>query len=304
MKRIVKIAGLALIGTLVGGTALMAVERQRMFGPGGMGMGGPGSMHIGMGMFGFGDMGMGMGGMMADGMMNPEMLLAHFEAQLDLTKEQSDQLRPILKNVIDRHLAASRSFGCADADQAQDNNKGKGKGAARKAAPQPMWAELESKLSKILTAEQLQQFQSLRLKDMGMRSEMFGRMMQRRGEFQQLLAEVNLSSEQHRQLSAIFLKYRENRRNALEKLPSNREQMMTMWLNDDFDEAKVRQMYRDTTPQFEDFVVERAKMLYEMKAVLTPEQLAVLKEKSPQLLDIMQEHWQRGHMLADGWMFK
>jgi Spy/CpxP family protein refolding chaperone len=73
-------------------------------------------------------------------------------------------------------------------------------------------------------------------------------------------------------------------------------------LTEDFDEAKVRQTFRDSEAQREEFIVSHAKMLAEMKAVLNPDQLQLLQQKVPALLASIQDRIHTGRSMMDNWL--
>jgi Spy/CpxP family protein refolding chaperone len=73
-------------------------------------------------------------------------------------------------------------------------------------------------------------------------------------------------------------------------------------LDEDFDEEKVRQTYRESTAKMEEFVVTGAKMFAEMKAVLTPEQVEILQQKGSELLSAMQDHSHARGQMFFSWL--
>ncbi|MBD3305042.1 periplasmic heavy metal sensor [candidate division KSB3 bacterium] len=101
--------------------------------------------------------------------------------------------------------------------------------------------------------------------------------------FQQLAADLNLSDEQKQQILTIVIKHRMNSRDVWQNALEDHQQLAELLLTQDFDEAQVRQMYQEQAAerekQREDMFVERAKMLADIKAVLTPEQVEMLEQK-------------------------
>ena len=220
----------------------------------------------------------------------PEMILAHLKERLNLTEEQEAQILPILKENMEKRRAMFQER----RDQIRQNVQ------AIETEHQTMLQETEQQLATILTEEQMQELRKIRDEHIGMREGFAKRMGQRRGKFREVLKELNLSAEQKKELFSIFMKYRDTHKNARENFLEIRNQFANMaldMLDEDFDEEKVRQTYRESTAKMEEFVVTGAKMFAEMKAVLTPEQLELLQQKGSEFLTNMQEHsFGRGRM--------
>ena len=75
----------------------------------------------------------------------------------------------------------------------------------------------------------------------------------------------------------------------MQEIRSQVGELALQMLNEEFDETKVRETYRDSVTQMEDLVVAGAKMFAEMKTVLTPEQLEFLQQRGSELLQDFQE---------------
>lgn len=105
---------------------------------------------------------------------------------------------------------------------------------------------------------------------------------QRGGGLRQLAGELNLTAEQKQQIMTIVTKFRLDRMGDRQDFQPPYQEMIETLLNEDFDEAKVREMVQqqmaEREQEREDRFVERAKMISEIKAVLTPEQLEQAKE--------------------------
>jgi Spy/CpxP family protein refolding chaperone len=229
----------------------------------------------------------------------PKMIMEHMKERLELTDEQEAKILPILKETLEKHQAILQ----------KSREQMEQRGQAAETERQALWQETKKQLEPILTAEQMQELDKMHDEFAEKWQQMrpgFGGMMFRhgkgKGEFPELLKDLNLSDEQRQQLFAIFLKYRDGRRDIVDDFLSTQRDFSKMILTEDFNEEKVRQMFRESTAKFEDFVVSHAKMLAEMKAVLTPEQVELLQKKVPELLDSIQNRIHTGRSLIDPWL--
>ena len=241
----------------------------------------------------------GFGGWMGRHGDMPQMMMGHLKEQLKLTDEQETKMLPILKDAMEKHQALMQKF--------QEQTQQDWQAAATER--QTLWQETKKQLEPILTPEQMQELDKMyanfaeRGQKMGPGA---GRMMfmhgKGKGELPQLLKDLNLTDDQRKQIFDIFSKYWEGHKEVVDNFLGVQKDFSNMILTEDFNEAKVRDMYKQSTAKFEDFVVSRAKMLAEMKAVLTPEQLKLLQDKVPQLLDELQKRIETGHSFMNTWM--
>jgi len=104
----------------------------------------------------------------------------------------------------------------------------------------------------------------------------------------QLFMELKLTEAQQTEMTNIIKRYRA----AGEPLQSNvidaRKNLRAIIQSDPFNEEAARQAFRQVSALREDRFVLRAKMMGELKALLTPEQREVLKEKKAQRLEKME----------------
>ena len=70
---------------------------------------------------------------------------------------------------------------------------------------------------------------------------------------------------------------------------------------EDFDEAKVREIFQKGISQREDAFVEHAKMVTEMKTVLTPDQVETLQQKGTEFFENVQNRMHTRHAMFDRW---
>jgi Spy/CpxP family protein refolding chaperone len=234
---------------------------------------------------------MGWFGFMAENMPVSEMVMEHLKERLTLTEEQEAQLLPILEESMKKRVEMFQKYG----GQVRQNVQ------TIKTEHETMWQETEKQLAEILTEEQMQELRKMHDERVGMRQGFAQKMFQRRGQFQQVFKELNLSKEQMKELFSIVIKYRENRGDVMESFQEIRTNFVNMLLTEEFDEEKVRQTYQESAAKMEEFVVTGAKMAAEMKAVLTPEQLEILQEKGTELLAQLQEHGHSRHAMFGRW---
>ena len=94
--------------------------------------------------------------------------------------------------------------------------------------------------------------------------------------------ELNLTENQKADALNIidgFAAFRDSKKEAMQQARVNMKAVMQA---EAFDEQLAREAFRQTTGIREDLFVQRAKMMAELKAILTPEQLELLELKRAQ----------------------
>jgi Spy/CpxP family protein refolding chaperone len=91
--------------------------------------------------------------------------------------------------------------------------------------------------------------------------------------------ELKLSGDQQAQLNNIISKYEEQRAALRTSVMETRKNIAAVLKAEKFDEENARKAFREASEVRENLFVLRAKMLSEMKAVLTPQQLQMLQER-------------------------
>jgi Spy/CpxP family protein refolding chaperone len=91
--------------------------------------------------------------------------------------------------------------------------------------------------------------------------------------------ELKLSEDQKAQLTNIIIKYQGQRAALRTSVMETRKNVVAVLKAEKFDEENARKAFRETFEIRENLFVLRAKMLSEMKAVLTPQQLQMLQER-------------------------
>ena len=96
------------------------------------------------------------------------------------------------------------------------------------------------------------------------------------------MLELKLSESQQTQVLGIIGKYEDEMKNKRDSIREARKNLMTAMHAEVFDEGKVRTAFKKLSSIREESIVSRGKMMSELKAVLTPEQMALLKERKAQ----------------------
>ena len=101
-----------------------------------------------------------------------------------------------------------------------------------------------------------------------------------------MFMDLNLSDTQKEKVQAIITKYRDQRENTGDELRQKmRETMFNAIFAEEFNEEKVREAFRKSSEAREDMVVQKAKMIAEIKTILDPEQVELLKERKTQMME-------------------
>jgi Spy/CpxP family protein refolding chaperone len=92
------------------------------------------------------------------------------------------------------------------------------------------------------------------------------------------LKDLNLTAEQQTKVDSIMDQHKEEVRAMDEKIDASRKALHEAIHNDIFDEQKIREASKSLAKNKEDVDVLRGRMFSEIRTVLTPEQVAQLKE--------------------------
>lgn len=216
-----------------------------------------------------------------------EVLTGHLQGELGLTDEQKAEVLPILQAHFEESIGDFKGRRTRMRDNVQTTASER----------QAMFQEIETQLSGILTEEQMQNLRQMVEDGWGHALDMRSRIAEGdfpdRGNFGETLKELNLTLEQKKALFGIAMKYRTMHQDTREEMQGVRMQFATSMLDllnsDEFDEEGLRQTYRESAAKLEDVVVSGAEMMLEMKAVLTPEQQEIARQKGAELLEQMQD---------------
>ena len=99
--------------------------------------------------------------------------------------------------------------------------------------------------------------------------------------------ELNLSDSQRAKILSIIETYQRERQDTLDSLLEARKYLSTAVHTQEFNEDNVRKAYRKVSSMEEEVLVSRAKMMAELRAVLNPEQIELLRERRTQRIEKM-----------------
>jgi Spy/CpxP family protein refolding chaperone len=101
---------------------------------------------------------------------------------------------------------------------------------------------------------------------------------------------LNLTDPQKKEMFSIKLEERAKMKPLIEKLKAGRDQLRTLGMNAQFDEAKVQAAAKGQSDIITQLIVEKVRMKSRMFAVLTPEQRA----KAEQMRETCKAHHEKG----------
>lgn len=90
---------------------------------------------------------------------------------------------------------------------------------------------------------------------------------------------LDLTNAQRSQLLKIIDKYQAERRNNAHRFFEARRDLFNAMHSEKFDEVRIRKAFEQLSSLEENRVIMRAKMISEMKGVLTPGQLSLLQKR-------------------------
>jgi Spy/CpxP family protein refolding chaperone len=99
------------------------------------------------------------------------------------------------------------------------------------------------------------------------------------------LLELKLSESQQTQVLGIIGKYEDEMKNNRDSIRKARKNFMAAMQAEMFDEVKARTAFKELSLIREESIVSRGKMMSELKGVLTPEQMALLKERKDKRIE-------------------
>jgi len=99
------------------------------------------------------------------------------------------------------------------------------------------------------------------------------------------MLELKLSESQQTQVLDIIEKHENEMKNNRDSIREARKNFMTAMHAEVFDEGKLRTAFKQLSSIREKSIVSRGKMMSELKAVLTREQIAVLKDRKDKRME-------------------
>lgn len=101
--------------------------------------------------------------------------------------------------------------------------------------------------------------------------------------------ELKLSEAQQAEMMTIFDKYQTEREGLRVRMMEAGRNLRTVLHVEPFNEGEARKAFREAAAMREEMFVLRARMMTELKAVLTPEQKELIKERRAQRAEMMKE---------------
>ena len=117
-----------------------------------------------------------------------------------------------------------------------------------------------------------------------------------------MLWNLDLSTEQKSAIGRMLPTYREEKEALREKKQAAREAMRVLMTAETLDENAIREASRAMAPIMEDMAVLRARFVFDLKDILSPEQVQRLQERREGGRDRRHEHRQYREAMMDTWL--
>ena len=117
-----------------------------------------------------------------------------------------------------------------------------------------------------------------------------------------MLWDLDLSTEQKAAIGRLLPAYREEKEALREKRQAAREAMRSLMTAETLDENAIREASRAMAPIMEDMAVLRARFVYDLKDILSPEQVQRLQERREGARDRRSKHRQFRQEMTDTWL--
>jgi len=118
------------------------------------------------------------------------------------------------------------------------------------------------------------------------------------------LMDLDLDDAQKENIAEIIETHQQERQKSKGRIREHREKLRSLMMADEFNEAEFRDVFREMAPVMEERAVARARLAFEVKNVLTPEQLDELKEKRGKYASRANRHRKGRNAILDEWRQK
>ena len=122
------------------------------------------------------------------------------------------------------------------------------------------------------------------------------------GHLLHMLLELNLSDAQKHDIAVILKEHRTEISGVVTDMVAARKALNDLVTADDSTEEAIRQAFQKAAGYEEELTVMRAKLMQEIKGVLTAEQKITLQNMKAELQAKMKERIQQGKSLIDEWI--
>jgi Spy/CpxP family protein refolding chaperone len=117
-----------------------------------------------------------------------------------------------------------------------------------------------------------------------------------------MLWDLDLSTEQKAAIGQMLPAYREEKDALRDKMHTARETMRTLMTADALDEDAVREASRAMAPIMEDMAVLRARFVFDLKDILSPEQVQQMQKRREGAMGRGHKHRQFRQEMMDTWL--
>jgi protein CpxP len=122
------------------------------------------------------------------------------------------------------------------------------------------------------------------------------------GHMVNMLLELNLTDAQKHDIAVILKEHRNSVSDVLVNMAAARKQLFELVSADAINEEAIRQAFRKAADYEEDLTVLRAKLMQEIKGVLTPEQKTTLHNMKAEMRSRMKDRIEQRKTLIDDWI--
>jgi len=117
-----------------------------------------------------------------------------------------------------------------------------------------------------------------------------------------MLWNLDLSTEQKAAIGQLLPAYREEKDALRDKMHAARETMHTLMTAEALDENAVREASRAMAPIMEDMAVLRARFVFDLKDILSPEQVQQMQKRREDAMGRGHKHRQFHQEMMDTWL--
>ena len=117
-----------------------------------------------------------------------------------------------------------------------------------------------------------------------------------------MLWDLDLSAEQKAAIGRLLPAYREEKDTLKDKINAARETMHTLMTADALDENGIRAASRAMAPIMEDMAILRARFIFDLKDILSPEQVKQLQARHQAARERRHNHRQFRQEMMDTWL--
>ena len=118
----------------------------------------------------------------------------------------------------------------------------------------------------------------------------------------EMLMQLDLTDAQKARIREMLPAYRAEKEGLRDALHAKRQHMQTLMEADRLDEEALRETFREMAPLMEEMAVLRGRFRHDIKAVLTPEQVAAVQDRRLNREKRRGEHHRMRESMLDTWL--